>query len=482
MTFNSVLIVACLLPKIMWIIIDAYTIENDIDFWDQPGLYIYTMIGNLLLYRLTWAFNIYIWSKFDVNYISILRLSNNKPNLILVVDQTATLLLVYFINLLIFLRANSSNAIYPNSFLSYGTPFLLLIASIAYQIYEYFFMFGGKRVSRGIFSRAVLQRCISAPFVAVTFRDVYAADVLTSFTRIITDLLYSSCWVLSGSFLKAHDSKENVVISSYSDFGSSYMSCTNTDMITTVSLVQMLPLVIRTFQCLRSMKDQKYSVFPQGYNSLKYFLSIMVVVVALQDSTNIPLYLFFIALSTFYKWWWDVVMDWGLFDRLPQTLEEWFQIHLYAERKMFLRDSLMYPYRSIYYICILVDLVLRFLWVISTLPTESLHGLIGYQLSFFLGAMEILRRCMWGVFRVEFEHIKMMKNKSPGFLTNRVMRDDARDGDDSDDDLHSSWKSWKAKIDRNGDNKENSAKHHSPQEMVVQERSTSLNPLNKSLY
>jgi hypothetical protein len=194
------------------------------------------------------------------------------------------------------------------------------------------------------------------------------------------------------------------------------------------------------------MRDGGWKVYPQGYNAVKYLLSIVVVVIGLQASSNVALYFFFIALSTFYKWWWDVVMDWGLFDVLPKNVYELLDLYNYRSRKMFLRKSLMYPRENFYYLCIVIDLILRFLWVLSTLPPDSLHGLVGYQLSFFLGSMEIIRRCMWGILRVEYEHLKMLKNKTPGYLSNHVLRmhehpelignhgEDGMDGYDSDDD------------------------------------------------
>eukprot|EP01031_Cornospumella_fuschlensis_P034761 gene34761-42093_t len=44
-----------------WFISDSTTVNNDLDFWNQAGLFVFTTIGNFLLYRLTWAFNVYLW-------------------------------------------------------------------------------------------------------------------------------------------------------------------------------------------------------------------------------------------------------------------------------------------------------------------------------------------------------------------------------------------------------------------------------------
>ena len=378
------------------------------------------MIGNLLLYRLLWAFKIYVWSKLDINYIPILQLTNEKPNLLLVANQTATLLVFYFVTLIVFCRANTEDSVLYNTYLSYGCPFILLIVSILYQIYEYIFLFGNEKVSRGLFGTKVFYNMAFAPFTKLRFRDIYVADVLTSFNRVIADTLYSSCWIISGSFSTSMNADGSPATST--SFGTEFIQCTNNiDMIHVVSFMQLMPLITRALQCFRGIYDSNFNPYPQGYNAIKYLLSIAVVIVALYQQ-NIAFYYSFIVIVTLYKWWWDVVMDWGLCDRLPRTISELIDLKSYYDKKMFLRENLMYPSISFYYIAIVVDLGLRFLWVLSLLPPSTLGGLVGYQLSFFLGSMEIARRSMWGIIRVEWEHLKMLRQNTPGFLFNEVLR------------------------------------------------------------
>ena len=60
----------------------------------------------------------------------------------------------------------------------------------------------------------------------------------------------------------------------------------------------------------------------------------------------------------------------------------------------------MYPKRWYYYGAILADLVLRFLWVSSLATLGTTSSFLGAVLPIFLGSLEILRRCLWGVFKV----------------------------------------------------------------------------------
>jgi hypothetical protein len=114
-------------------------------------------------------------------------------------------------------------------------------------------------------------------------------------------------------------------------------------------------------------------------------------------------------------------MDWGLCERLPRSFWELIDIGSYYEKRMFLREKLMYPSVLAYYFAIVIDLVLRFLWVLSLLPPSTLEGFLGHQLSFFLGSVEIFRRSMWGIIRVEYEHLKLLNQRAPGFLGNEVL-------------------------------------------------------------
>lgn len=123
--------------QIIWMIADTFSSNSNtdnLDFWNQPAMYVYTTIFNLLLYRLFWGIDIAVWTRYGVNYISVLELRNIKSNLLFVINQTTTLMTLFFISLLIFYRMNGSKETLDNSFVSYGSPLLLLIASIGIQV------------------------------------------------------------------------------------------------------------------------------------------------------------------------------------------------------------------------------------------------------------------------------------------------------------------------------------------------------------
>ena len=99
-------------------------------------------------------------------------------------------------------------------------------------------------------------------------------------------------------------------------------------------------------------------------------------------------------------------MDWGLFAVMPSSdpLElltccpERCQLpshvsHVRHTDKVFLRRLMMYPQAEVYYVCIIADLFLRFLWMISLVPyAADLPFVNPPALGVFFGSMEIFRR------------------------------------------------------------------------------------------
>ncbi len=126
-------------------------------------------------------------------------------------------------------------------------------------------------------------------------------------------------------------------------------------------------------------------------------------------------YYFLIVLTTLYKWWWDVVVDWGLFSSLWNHGHFFDPVDESQLRPMpFLRPVLFFGDWRIYYFCIVADLVLRFLWVISLAPPTFTSGFVLPALQIFLGSLEIIRRAGWGILRVEHEHVKLLHNNVLG--------------------------------------------------------------------
>jgi xenotropic and polytropic retrovirus receptor 1 len=124
-----------------------------------------------------------------------------------------------------------------------------------------------------------------------------------------------------------------------------------------VGVCTIIPLWIRVLQCLRNYYDTKL-IFPHLFNVLKYLLSIVVVVYGIMKIVDAGYYTI-IVLTTVYKWWWDVVIDWGLLDVFP--------IRGRLFNHILLREDRMYPNPWLYYLGMAVDFLLRYILYIMLL-------------------------------------------------------------------------------------------------------------------
>ena len=77
-----------------------------------------------------------------------------------------------------------------------------------------------------------------------------------------------------------------------------------------------------------------------------------------------------------------------------------------------MRKNLVYKKKVIYYFVMLLNLVLRFFWILnvsnatSNLIELKFLKLTKPYMNFLICIIELIRRIIWNLFRVEFEHTK----------------------------------------------------------------------------
>jgi hypothetical protein len=99
--------------------------------------------------------------------------------------------------------------------------------------------------------------------------------------------------------------------------------------------------------------------------------------------------LWVLLVNSLYSFTWDVVMDWGL----GRT----------DARHCGLRPTLLLGGSCQYYAAIVADLVLRTVWVLKYVEFDHMISYDKFML--LIEVLEVLRRSMWIVFRVEWECI-----------------------------------------------------------------------------
>ncbi|CAN0896517.1 Phosphate transporter PHO1 homolog 3 [Linum grandiflorum] len=327
---------------------------------------LYSLFGFIFLHVVMYAANIYFWKRFRVNYSFIFGFKSGTE-----LGYRQVLLVAFGIAVLALcsVLSNLDMEMDPatKDYQAYTERLLLIILFLPLNILY--------RSSRFFFLTCIFH-CIAAPLYKVTFSDFFLADQLTSQVQAIRSLEFYICYYGWGDFKR----RENTCKSS-SVYNTFYF------------VVAVIPYVARLLQCLRRLFEEKDS--KQGLNGLKYFVTIVAVTTRTAHSLNRGVgwrlvAWVFSAIATIGGTYWDLVHDWGL---LQPRSQNWF-----------LRDKLILPFKSVYYVAIVVNVLLRFAWL-QTVLNYNFTFLHRQTLITIVASLEIIRRGIWNFFRLENEHL-----------------------------------------------------------------------------
>eukprot|EP00934_Nitzschia_sp_Nitz4_P000939 Nitzschia sp. Nitz4//scaffold98_size77359//32605//35181//NITZ4_005548-RA/size77359-processed-gene-0.16-mRNA-1//1//CDS//3329560757//939//frame0 len=339
---------------------------------------VFRACGGILLLRWFWGCSVFVWTRYRVNYI---YLFDFNPRVVLtpfgIFEEAVDHTLVFLTLMLLYYKSGSHSI--PLWIPEAYYPFALVVYTVMQLIFPL--------RSRGPMWESI-RDVVTAPLKSPSFFHGYVGDIFTSMVKVFQDIAWTACWVLSGDFARDDPAM---------DWASAYWY--NRVLIPFLCL---FPLLIRFNQCLRRYADTGDRM-PHLANAGKYALSQTVTLfgafhplyleITKTASTDFNWFQLFWMLvfvsSSLYSFAWDVCMDWGL-GKLDYQ---------------FLGPSLMYPQRSYYYAVIAVDLVLRFMWVLTLVPPSSGAK---FEVPSYLSAvtmmLELFRRTAWGFFRLENEH------------------------------------------------------------------------------
>lgn len=234
-------------------------------------------------------------------------------------------------------------------------------------------------------------RTLLAPAFEVTFGDNLTGDVMTSLAKPLQDVPAALCYLFS------HHPQTKHEVDKFLDHED---TCSAWEHKYVGPCIAGLPFLNRSLQCLRRYYDTREQKHLLNFG--KYVASLLVVVVSNalpHDSGSVILVS---AFATIYAFAWDVTMDWG-FGR-----DDFLPIFCPKRAREF-RGSL--HKRSLspctYTSCVALDLIARLAWVNTLLPISIItHDVVLREvLKTFLTVVEIARRAMWSVLRIEWEQV-----------------------------------------------------------------------------
>lgn len=174
-----------------------------------------------------------------------------------------------------------------------------------------------------------------------------------------------------------------------------------------VLLFSCLPNFWRFLQCLRRLADSGDS-FPHLPNAAKYAMgvafnaSFCIYRVSNHNKGTKRYFILFAAINAIFTTIWDLVMDWSLFQSSSKNLFLRDDLYLAGSRNWKTGEYSLLR-RCLYYACMLIDVTIRFQWLIYVYAPISIQD--SGITTFVLALTELMRRIIWIVFRVENEHV-----------------------------------------------------------------------------
>ncbi|CAH2077990.1 unnamed protein product [Thlaspi arvense] len=335
---------------------------------------LYRFFGFVVLHMIMYAANIYFWKRFRVNYSFIFGFKQGTElgyrHVLLLSFGLGTLsLCAVLLNL--DMEMDSQTKDYKT--VTELIPLFLLSLVIAITLCPFNILYRSSR----FFFLAVLFRCIAAPFYTVNLPDFFLADQLTSQVQAFRSLEFYICYYGFGDFRQRQRN-----------------TCRSNDVFTTFYfIVAVIPYWLRFIQCIRRIFEDKD--LGHGYNAIKYLLTIIAACLrtafTLNRGTTWNITAWVLSgVATLYATYWDIVVDWGLFQR--------------GCKNSFLRDKLLVPHKTVYYAAMVLNVLLRLVWLQTVLDLKFsfLHR---ETLVALLACLEIIRRGIWNFFRLENEHL-----------------------------------------------------------------------------
>lgn len=250
------------------------------------------------------------------------------------------------------------------------------------------------KICRNRYKAGVLRsvfRTVSAPFYPVDFADNILGDILTSLAKPLQDVPAAVCYLVS-----PHPQPLEMV----ARFAAKGDTCGPFTHHVLTPIIGGLPYVFRAMQCLRRYRDTKEA--RNLWNFGKYIASLSVVILSSMWPSKFTAIAIVSAVATVYAGIWDVKLDWGL------HISELFRLRrceTAVEPKVLTNDRALPP--RIYLLCGVLDILARSTWVLTLMPiTIVSHNIVGrVVLVSVISSIEILRRSMWAVLRIEHEQL-----------------------------------------------------------------------------
>ena len=358
-----------------------YFFYLNIDIDEDPELRsvfpMYRTYGIICLYLWFIGLNIKTWEDIKINYKALFSFKINKNSIINIWLCASVFCSFLFLAFLLYFITRTPIGI--NFGLNLYNIVDILPALIWLSLLLYFFCpfkilnYEGRNNVKKLFSE-----CIASILIPIEFKHIWFMDQLTSLIGPMRDIEYTFCYY---SYYVNH-------------FETRQLYCSSSRVV--YLIIAIFPNLFRCLQVGRQMIDNQ-KVFPYIFNIGKYTFNIIVATFSFLSQFHQVFYYFWLAnafISGCYSSFWDLKMDWGYFEGCNNFP---------------LRKKNKFKNKFLCILSIPIDIILRFLWMLSISPEIMSQYIRPEFLALVLYTLEMIRRAIWNFIRVEFEHFELEK-------------------------------------------------------------------------
>ena len=351
-------------------------IDEDPEF--RSLIPMYRTYGIICLYLWFIGLNIKAWEDIKINYRALFSFQLSKNSIIDICICASIFCSFLFLAFLIYFITRTPLGIRLG--LNLYNIADILPAFIWLSLLLYFFCpfkilnYEGRNNIKKLF-----WECIASILIPIEFKHIWFMDQLTSLIGPMRDIEYTFCYY-----------------SYYANpFETRQLYCSTSRIV--YLIIAIFPNLFRCLQVGRQIIDNQ-KVFPYIFNIGKYTFNIIVATFSFLSQFHIIFYYFWLAnafISGCYSSFWDLKMDWGYFESNSYNWP--------------LRNKTKFKKKLLCILSIPVDIILRFLWMLSISPEIMSQYIKPEFLALVLYTLEMIRRAIWNFIRVEFEHYELEK-------------------------------------------------------------------------
>lgn len=351
----------------------------------RPGLIVFRLLALITFLMWSWGLTMVVCTRYRINYTHIFEFTE-KPLYQQVFEMAAFCTLVLTTAMLVFVAGGIQQ--FQKDFdipLLSGLKYIPLAALPLVVFLFVFIALIFMQAKQGWWGVLSLGRVLAAPFFPVTFQDFYTAEILLSSCILLFDFQFSLCYFIFDSF-RTSDSCQ---------YSHKYVN----------ALVALLPSAWRTMQCLRLWVDAQESI--HLLNAGKYALGGVITLLAFLARVFSKLGNFWVALwligvvaITVISSYWDIIQDWMLGEQ---------QVKYPG-----LRQTILLPARW-YYAALAFTPLGRLLFALTISPDIVSNWLNADVFMLLIATVEIVRKTIWAILRLEKEQVQNADTLQPGF-------------------------------------------------------------------